>query len=366
MAICLITCTLLVVRQTMFLQHQDKGITISDILTVRAPRVRDASFGSKLTAFREELTKNQIVNKFSVGTEVPGKQILWDAGGIFRVGSDQSKNYQIVGIDYDYFDLLGAKIIAGRNFDRSFSDSSSLILNEKATKWMGFTSSEEAVNTKVNYWDKIYTIVGVVKNYRQQSPKEAFEPHIFRFMPNGRDRRGYFMMKILPGSENNVLKVVSEKYKEFFPDNPFDYFFMEDYYAQQYKNEKLLGTVFGAFALLSIIVTLLGIFGLTSFLMLQKTKEISIRRVVGSNIFGIIVLFSKDFLRITAVAFIISVPICYYWLNGWLNTFEIKMSVTVWNFLFPFAAIILLTLVTIGFIVIWTVSNNPSDNLRAE
>ena len=349
MAICLITCTLLVFRQTRFLQHQDKGITISDILAVRAPRVRDASFGSKLITFKEELTKNQIVIKFSVGTEVPGKQILWDAGGIFRVGSDQSKNYQIVGIDYDYLDLLGASIIAGRNFDRSFSDSSSLILNEKATKWMGFGSSEEAVNKKVNYWDKIYTIVGVVKDYRQQSPKEAFEPHIFRFMPHGRDIRGYFMMKISPGSENYVLKAVSEKYKEFLPDNPFDYFFLEDYYAQQYKNEKLLGTVFGAFALLSIIVTLLGIFGLTSFLMLQKTKEISIRRVIGSNIFGIIVLFSKDFLRITAVAFIISVPICYYWLIGWLNTFEIKMNVTVWNFLLPFAAIILLTLITIRF-----------------
>ncbi len=366
MAISLITGTLLVFKQVRFLQSQDKGISISNIIAVRAPRVRDAAFGSKLITFKNELIKTQIITKFSVGTEVPGRQILWDAGGIFRVGDDQSKNYQILGIDYDYLDLLGAKIIAGRNFDRSFSDSSSLILNEKATKWMGFGSPEEAVTQMVNYWDKIYTIVGVVKDYRQQSPKDAFEPHIFRFMPHGRDIRGFFMMKISPGSESNVLKLIGEKYEEFFPDNPFDYFFLEDYYAQQYKNEKLLGNVFGAFALLSILVTCLGIFGLTSFLMLQKTKELSIRRVVGSNISGIIWLFSKDFIRITSVAFLISVPICYYWLTGWLKTFEVKMDVTFWNFIVPFLATLFFTLITIGFIVFKTASISPAENLRSE
>ncbi len=366
MAICLITCTLLVFRQVRFLKETDKGITISDVLAVRAPRVRDASFGSRLLTFKEELLKNQIISRFSVGTEVPGRQILWDAGGIFRVGSDQSKNYQIVGIDYDYLDLLEAKIIAGRNFDRSFSDSSSLILNVKATKWMGFASPEEAVSQKVNYWDNIYTIAGVVADYRQQSPKEAFEPHIFRFMPHGRDVRGFFLMKIVPSSEEKVLKVVEAKFSEFFPDNPFDYFFLDDYYEQQYRNEKLLGSVFGAFALLSVIVTCLGVFGLTSFLMLQKTREITMRRVVGSNISGIVLLFSKDFVRITILSFIIALPVCYYWLTGWLKTFEAKMDVSVWSFILPFLVTLAFTLITIAVIVVKTTSVNPADNLRSD
>ena len=366
MAISLITCTIFVFSQVRFLQNRDKGISISDILAVRAPRVRDAAFGSKLLSFREELIKNQIITKFSVGTEVPGRQILWDAGGIFRVGSDQSKNYQIVGIDYDYLDLLEAKIIAGRSFDRSFSDSSSLILNEKATKWMGFGSPGEAVNQMVNYWGKIYTIVGVVKDYRQQSPKDAFEPHIFRFMPHGRDIRGFFIMKIFPGTEKSVLKLAGEKYMEFFPDNPFDYFFLDEYYEQQYKNEKLMGNVFGAFALLSIIVTCLGVFGLTSFLMLQKTKEISMRRVVGSSVFGIILLFSRDFVRITLIAFIIAVPLCYYWLSEWLKTFETKMEISVLNFVIPFVLTLVFSVITIGLIVARTASLSPSENLRNE
>jgi len=366
MAICLITCTIFVFRQVRFLQSRDKGISISNILVVRAPRVRDASFGSKLLALKEELIKNQVITKFSVGTEVPGRQILWDAGGIFRVGSDQSKNYQIVGIDYDYLELFEAKIIAGRSFDKSFSDSSSLVLNEKATKWMGFGSPDEAVNQMVNYWDKIYTIVGVVKDYCQQSPKEAFEPHIFRFMPHGRDIRGFLIMKFLPGIETSVLKLVGKKYMEFFPDNPFDYFFLDEYYEQQYKNEKLMGTVFGAFALLSIIVTCLGIFGLTSFLMLQKTKEISMRRVVGSSVSEIIFLFSRDFIRITFIAFLVAVPVCYYWLSEWLKTFEAKMEVSIWNFIIPFVVTLFFTLITIGLIVAKTASVSPADNLRSE
>ncbi len=366
MAISLITCTILIFRQVAYLRNQDKGISIDNVLAVRAPRVRDAAFGSRLLAFREELLREHLISRFSVGTEVPGRQILWDAGGIFRVGSDQSKNYQILGVDYDYIPLLEAEIIAGRNFDRTFSDSSSLILNETAVRWMDFASPAEAVNQKVNYWDNIYTIVGVAKDYRQQSPKEAFEPTIFRFMPHGRDVRGFFMMKFRPGNEAGVLVMAEKTFSQFFPDNPFDYFFLEDYYDQQYHAEKLLGTVFGIFALLAVIVTLLGIFGLTTFLILQKVKEISIRRISGSGVASIIMLFSREFILLTAVSSIFAVPLCYWWATGWLKTFEIRMDLSLWNFIVPVVTVLALTLVTIGFIVSRAASSGPADNLRSE
>jgi putative ABC transport system permease protein len=156
------------------------------------------------------------------------------------------------------------------------------------------------------------------------------------------------------------------KYHEFFPDNPFDYFFLEDYYAQQYRNEKLLGTVFGAFALLAIIVTCLGIIGLTSFLMLQKTKEISIRRVTGSSVSRIIFLFSKDFIGLTSTAFLLAIPVCYLWLSNWMNTFDVKIELSVWNFIVPFTFTLLITLLTISLIVGKTASASPAENLRSE
>lgn len=366
MAIGLITCTLLVFRQVEFFRKQDKGIEISDILAVRAPRVRAPAFGKSLVTFKEELLRSGLVEMFSVCTEVPGRQILWDAGGIFRVGSDQSKNYQIIGIDYDYLPLLGATIVAGRNFDRSFSDSSSLILNETAVSWMGFESPEDAVNQKVVYWDDIYSVAGVVKDYRQQSPKEAFEPHILRFMPHGRDVRGFFMIRYFPGAEEKIIDLVADRYAEFFPDNPFDYFFLEDYYEQQYHQERLLGAVFGIFALLAVLITLMGILGLTSFMMLQRKKEVSIRRVVGSDIKGIIVLFSKEFVWLITLSFLFSVPLCWIWVTGWLRSYPVKMDISPLNFILPFLAALTLTLLTIWMIVRSVASESPAKNLAGE
>ncbi|TNF39397.1 MAG: FtsX-like permease family protein [Bacteroidetes bacterium] len=366
MAISLITCTILVFRQVEFFRKQDRGIETRNVLAVRAPRVRDEAFGNKLLTFKEELLKNQAIEMFSVGTEVPGRQILWDAGGIFRVGSDQSKNYQIIGMDYDYLPLLGAEIVAGRNFDRSFSDSSSLILNETAVRWMGFESPEEAVNQKVNYWGNIYSVAGVVKDYRQQSPKEEFEPHIFRFMPHGRDVRGFFMIRYLAGNEKQVTELVSSRYAEFFPDNPFDYFFLDDYYEQQYHQERLLGSVFGIFALLAVIITCLGILGLTSFMMLQKKKEISIRKVVGSDTTDIIALFSRDFVVLITVSFIISAPLCWLWVTGWLRNYPVKMDISAWSFIVPFLVALAIALVTIGLLVRSTALESPARNLRVE
>jgi putative ABC transport system permease protein len=113
-------------------------------------------------------------------------------------------------------------------------------------------------------------------------------------------------------------------------------------------------------------VTCLGIFGLTSFLMLQKTKEISIRRVVGSKIFDIILLFSRDFIKITIIAYTVAVPISSYWLSEWLKTFEVRMEVTLWSFIIPFMITLFFTLITIGFIVNKTASISPADNLRSE
>ena len=366
MAISLITCTILVFRQVEFFRKQDRGIETRNVLAVRAPRVRDEAFGNKLLTFKEELLKNQAIEMFSVGTEVPGRQILWDAGGIFRVGSDQSKNYQIIGMDYDYLPLLGAEIVAGRNFDRSFSDSSSLILNETAVRWMGFESPEEAVNQKVNYWGNIYSVAGVVKDYRQQSPKEEFEPHIFRFMPHGRDVRGFFIIRYLTGNEKQVTEMVSSRYAEFFPDNPFDYFFLDDYYEQQYHQERLLGSVFGIFALLAVIITCLGILGLTSFMMLQKKKEISIRKVVGSDTTDIIALFSRDFVVLITVSFIISAPLCWLWVTGWLRNYPVKMDISAWSFIVPFLVALAIALVTIGLLVRSTALESPARNLRVE
>lgn len=368
MSLALITATITVFEQISFMKKQNLGISIDNVLAVRTPRVRDEQFANKIITFKNELLNKAVIQKFCALSEVPGRQILWDAGGIHRVGSDENKNYQIVGVDYDFADVFGVKFAAGRNFSKDFgTDTSALILNEKAVRWMGFKNSESAIGQKVSYWEQIYTIVGVMKDYHQQSPKQEYEPHIFRLMPQGRNgSRGFFALKLSSKETKSSVETIQKLYDEYFPGNPFDSFFIEDYYNQQYKADEQFGTIFGIFSFLAIFITCLGIFGLASFIVTQRTKEISIRKVLGANVSGILYLISRDFLILIMASFIVSTPICYFGLNRWLNTFANRMDLNVWLFIIPLIITLLLTGITIGILVVRAARQNPVDNLRYE
>lgn len=182
LAIGLVAFTIFIYKQISFMRNNDLGFSMEQKLVVKLPRVRQDGFGSKVEAFRNTILSNPSVNKMCVGTEVPGRQIYWDAGAIKRKGSNDNKNYLILGVDYDYIDFFDLEFVVGRNFSREFpSDSMALILNEKAVEWMGFESPEEAMNKQVDYWGNIYKVIGVVKNYHQESVKQGFQPQLFRF-----------------------------------------------------------------------------------------------------------------------------------------------------------------------------------------
>ena len=351
------------------MKSQDLGVNLEQVVAVKAPRVRDDAFKEKFTTFKEELLRHAAIKKFSFVTEVPGRQIFWDNGGIHRVGESASKgkNYQIVGIDYDFVPLFDLELAAGRNFSREFpADKDALILNETGVKWMGFENSAAAVGQQVDYWEKIYTIVGVLKDYHQQSLKAAFEPHIFRLMLWGRDIRGHFAIKINPGNVTGALHLIRQRYEEFFPGNPFEYFFLDEYYNQQYKEDELFGSVFGIFSLLAVFITALGIFGLASFMVLQRTREIGIRKVLGAGVPRILLLLPRDFMGLVAVSFLLALPLSFMGIRGWLSGFARRMSVGVGLFVLPLLLVAVITLLTISWQAIRAALTNPVDSLRCE
>jgi putative ABC transport system permease protein len=368
-AITLITATIAVFLQINYMKNQDLGFNMDDLLIVNAPRVRDESFREKFPVFKEELLKNADINKFCVATEVPGRQVLWDNGGIRRAGEDagKGKNYQIVGVDYDFVDLFELDILHGRNFSREFpADKDALILNETAVKWMGFESAEEAIGQQVDYWRQIYTIIGVMKDYHQQSLKEDFEPHIFRLMPYGRPILGRFALKINPANIKGILPMIQRKYEEFFPGNPFDYVFLDDYYNQQYKGDELFGSVIGIFSILAIIVTGLGIFGLSSFMAVQRTREIGIRKVLGATVPNILQLLTRDFLILIGISYIIALVVSFFGIRWWLNSFASRMDLSAWLFVLPLLVVGVITMLTTGSHVIKAALANPVDSIKYE
>ncbi|MCK5076384.1 MAG: ABC transporter permease, partial [Calditrichia bacterium] len=369
MALALIIGTITVYQQISFMRSQELGFDVEHTLVVKAPRVRDNSFEEKFRTFKNSLIKQTEINKISFVTEVPGRQIYWDAGGIRKAGEDVSKgkNYQIVGVDYDFADVFDLKFAAGRNFSKEFpSDKNGLVFNETAIKWIGFGSPEEAINQQVDYWGKIFTIIGVLKDYHQQSLKEAYEPHIYRFMPHGRGVRGMFAIKVNAHNIKDAVNFTQTQYAEFFPGNTFDYFFLDDYFDQQYKSDELLGRVFTLFSSLAIIITALGILGLSAFSAAQRTKEIAIRKVLGASISKILILILKDFLVLLTVSFSLISPIMFFGLNNWLGSFAYRMELNSLIFIIPFVLVALITGATVTSMTLRAASTNPVESLQYE
>lgn len=369
MAVGLITGTLAIFMQLNHLKQQDLGINIQQTLVIKGPRVKDKSYPQKVETFKNTLKNHGTIHKICLATEVPGRQLLWDAGGIRPKGQDFSKgkNYQIVGVDYDFLNVFQLQMVAGRYFSKDFpADKMALIFNETAVKWMGFSSPQEAVGKEVDYWGKFYKIIGVLPDYHQQSPKESYEPNIYRLMPYGRGPWGIFAIKVDTPGMKKTISFIKEKFDHFFPGNPFDYFFLEDYYAQQYQSDEMLGRIVGVFALLAILVTCLGILGLSSFMTLQRTKEIGIRKVLGAPVGRITLLLTEDFLKLLILAFVIAFPFTWWAIHEWLNTFVVRMSITPWLFLLPPLIISLITLLTMATHVLKASLSNPVHSLKYE
>ena len=368
-AFILITGTLTVFRQISFMQNQDLGFDTEQILVLRAPRVRNENYGEKLKTFKEQLERTTAIEKVSSVTEVPGRQIYWDAGAIRKQGENpnKGKNYMIVGVDYDFIDLFDMKMTSGRTFSRDFpSDKNAVMLNETAVSFMGFDSPEEAVGKNIDYWGNIYNIVGVVKDYHQQSLRDKFEPQIFRLMLTGRDVRGQIAVKMNVQNVKETVELVNKRFAEFFPGNPFEHFFLDEYYDQQYKSDRLLGDVVGTFATLAIIITSLGIFGLSLFSALQRTKEIGIRKVLGAEVKNILLILSKDFIVLMSISFAIALPLLMYGLNIFLQSYAYRMELSVWLFLIPMLLVMTITLLTISYHIVKAAITNPIDTIRYE
>ena len=351
------------------MKKQDPGFDIQQVLVVNSPRVRGETFPAQFRAFREELLNNPSILKLCSVTEVPGRQIYWDAGGIFRAGQDsgKGKNYMILGVDYDFMDVFDLKPVYGRNFSREFpADSRALILNETAVEWMGLPEGEGAIGQQVDYWGEIFTVVGILPDYYQQSPKQAFEPTIYRLMPYGRREWGRIALKVGGKNIQDTIRFVERRYAAFFPGNPFEFFFLDDYFDQQYREDELLGRVMAIFAALAVFITSLGILGMSSFMSLQRTREIGIRKVLGASTASILRLLSRDFLLMIAAALVAAWPLTYWGISRWLGSFAHRMPLSWVLFAVPLFLLVFLTLLTISANTARAAAANPADSLKHE
>jgi len=367
-SIILLTGTYSVFTQLKYLKNQKLGFDIKQTLVVKMPKAIDSTIIQKKETFKQEINKLSGVNGVAFSTEVPGRKIWWDNGGIFKVGLDPSegKNYMIMGIDDKFIDLYEMEFVNGRNFSKEFpSDKDALIINETAVRHLEFESPDDALNNKINYWGRIYTVIGVLKDYRHESPKAVPEPQIFRYLPN-ESRFGTFSIKMEESSIPKNLKNIEKIYDQLFKGNPFDYFFLDAYYDEQFKADRRFGNVFGIFSSLAIFITCLGLFGLSLYTVQLKTKEIGIRKVHGANFYDIVKYILKEYLLLIFIALLIAVPILFWGILFWLNNFPVKMSLTIWLFILPVLIVMLITMISVASHTLKAARLNPVDSIKYE
>jgi putative ABC transport system permease protein len=302
-----------------------------------------------------------------MSTEVPGAKVGWNAGGIRLVNSDPTtgNQYRVIGIDQDFLNVYGLRLLAGRNFSPGLGDSSSVLFNEAAVKKLGFKKPDEAINQRIEFWGNQYTIVGVVTNHHQESLRQDYDAHIFRFIS---EVNSYYSLKLATSSNNwpEIVAAAQKEYKSFFPGNPFEYFFLDQHFAEQYKADRQFGRTFGLFAGLAIFVSCMGLLGLAAFVTSQRTKEIGIRKIVGASLSRILLLLTRDFLKPLVIAFVLAIPLTWWLLHRWLDNFAFRMQLDPWIFILPIGLVLAIALVAVSSQTLRAASANPANSLRTE
>jgi putative ABC transport system permease protein len=358
--------TMTVFEQLKFMQSQDLGVDIDQTLVLTGPNITDSLYDDKFNTFKQTLSSYPRISSIASSTSVPGNQPGWNAGGIRLVEETdaESNQYRVIGFDGDFIDAYGLEMVAGRKFDLERSNEEyKVMFNESAVKLLGFATAEEVLNRDLFFWGDTFQIIGVLKDYHQESIKKSFEPLVFRFMPNAGN---FYSLKVQSDHIPETIELVREEWQASFPGNPFDYFFLDDHYNKQYKADMQFGKVFSLFASLAIFIACLGLFGLASYMTMQRTKEIGVRKVLGASILSILLLLSKDFSRFIITAVVLAMPISWYFIDSWLQGFALKINISWWLFAVPAVALMIIALTTISFQTVRSALTNPVNSLRDE
>ncbi|MEO0331657.1 MAG: FtsX-like permease family protein, partial [Bacteroidota bacterium] len=368
----LIIGTSTVYLQVNHLRDQDLGMDITQTLAIRTPSldVPDSMYISQLQGFKNELLRLSTVEQVARSASLPGLSLhqMGTSTGVRKVGEDensQTYNYYIIRIDEDFMATLDMELIAGRNFEPGAVNYDKALINEEAVSKMGFSSPEEAIGSQITYYWKHgepYNIIGVMRNYHQRSPKEAHIPMIFPYTAGG----SYLTLRLSTQELQSTLAEVKNQWHKAFPNSAFTYFFVDDTYDQQYRADTQFGQIVAIFSGLAIFIACLGLFGLSSFTVLQRTKEIGIRKVLGATISQIFRLLSRDFIHLVLAAGLLALPIGYLVMQTWLANYATRIALHWWIFLMHILLSLLITLLTISCQTIRAALANPADSLRYE
>ena len=361
LSLAIMLCTSIVYLQMKHLQKKELGFEKDDLIVVEKLDPIDRS----VKLFIDELLKNPVIENASLTTSVPCRGSNF-GGGYQLEGASEQYLINLISTDYDFTKTMGIRMAEGRYFSMGFpSDSSAIVVNESVVKYMGIKDpiGKRIISPDGNGNRNYLTIVGVVSDFNFESPRLAVSPMIIRMETNWGK---YIVIRAAKGKNKEVLAHINETWKKLATNSSINYFYFDQEFNKTFKSEDQTKIVLSIFALLSVLIASLGLFGLNSFTTVRRTKEIGVRKILGSSIQSIIVLLSKETLLLVGLAMAIASPVVWLIMDFWLQNFAYRIDIPIWIF---FAAALIATFIALTAIMANIVSvalKNPTESLRYE
>ena len=364
-SILLIVSTVVVYQQLDYIQGKDLGFSKDQVLIIE-----DAfATGNKLQSFKEQVTQLVQVEEATVSGFLPTPSYRSNSSFVKegQMSQDKAINMQIWNVDHDYLATLDIELVAGRDFNKQFvADSTALILNEAAVAILGI-SPEESLGLRMSrdIGDdnaQFLTVIGVVKDFHYESLRRNIGALCLKIG----NSRGSMAAKLNPGNFPATIASIENIWKTVAPGQPFNYRFMDDAFNATYEAEQNLGRIFMTFAILSIFIACLGLFGLAAFNAEKRTKEIGVRKVLGASVGQITLKLTKDFLKLVVVSVLIALPIGWFVMNKWLEDFSYRIEISAWVFIVTTLIAISIAILTVSYQSIKAALVNPIKSLRTE
>jgi putative ABC transport system permease protein len=364
-SIILIICTAIVFSQMKYMQNKALGFDREQIITL--PYV--TALNDKYDAFRNELLANSNIKNLGRSSRIPTGRLLDAMGSRMKRGDTLAPiaaDIKNVAADQDFISTYGVKVLAGRGFSRDFgSDTSAFLINEAAVSVLGVKNIDDAIGKDFGYGDRNGKIIGVINDFHFESLHQKITPLIL-LVPKNPNNFGRISIKVASANTSAALAHIEKTWKNFLPETPYQYTFLDDNFARLYKAEERQKTLFTTFACIAIFIACLGLFGLSAFAISQRIKEIGIRKILGANVSTIVALLSKDFLKLVILSAIIAFPIAWFAMNKWLQDFAYRIDMPWWIFIAAGLIAAIIALLTISIQAIKAAVANPVKSLRTE
>lgn len=359
-SVTLIIGTIIVFKQIQYAKSRPVGYNREGMISIS---MNTPELYGHYDALRNDLIKTGAVENMAESSS-PTTGVYSNQIGFDWKGKDPNAIplFGIVSVSWDFGKTVHWKIKEGRDFSRDYgTDTLSLILNEAAIKLTGL---KNPIGETIKWNDKKWKIIGIVKDLVMESPFRPIKPTVFLM---NMEWVNIITVRLKPGLPvRESLAKIEPVFKRFNPGSPFDYNFVDEEYAKKFQSEERVGKLASVFAVLAILISCLGLFGLASFMAEQRTKEIGVRKVLGASVFNLWSLLSKDFIKLVVISILIAAPSAYFLLSNWLQNYEYRSEISWWVFLVSGAGAIFITLATVSYQAISAALANPVKSLRTE